>query len=170
MAIIETSRLILRELNFEDDAFILKLFNEPSFIDNIGDKKVRTLEDAQNYLSTGPMLSYIKNRFGLLCVVLKENNVPIGICGLIKRDMLEDIDIGYAFLPEFCSKGYAIESASAVKEYANNNLEINRLIAVVKPGNESSIKLLKKMNFVFEKMVKLSPDEEEIKLFASTNN
>jgi len=164
---IETERLIIREYAFEDDIFILKLLNDPSFIENIVDKNVRTIEAARNYLSTGPMASYEKNGFGLWCVVLKEGNIAIGMCGLIKRDVLDDIDIGYAFLPEYCSKGYAIESVAAVKKYANTNLGIKRVVAVVNPENARSIKLLEKMNFVYEKMVRLAPEEKEIKLFAS---
>ncbi|MBA4317275.1 MAG: GNAT family N-acetyltransferase [Flavobacterium sp.] len=163
---IETERLIIREYTFEDDIFILKLLNDPSFIENIVDKNVRTTEAARNYLSTGPMSSYEKNGFGLWCITLKEGNIPIGMCGLIKRDVLDDIDIGYAFLPEYCSKGYAIESVAAVKKYANINLGIKRVVAVVNPDNARSIKLLEKMNFVYEKMVRLAPEEKEIKLFA----
>ncbi len=164
---IETGRLIIREYTFEDDAFILKLLNDPSFIENIVDKNVRTLEEARNYLSTGPMSSYAKNGFGLWCVVLKDGNLPIGMCGLIKRDVLDDIDIGYAFLPEFCLKGYAVESAEAVLKWAGINLGIKRIVAVVSSNNARSIKLLEKLNFVYEKMVRLAPEEEEIKLFAS---
>ena len=111
--ICETERLILRQLEKDDAAFIFRLVNEPSFIENIGDKGVRKLDDAWQYILQGPMASYEKNGFGLWLVQLKDTLTPIGICGLIKRDGLDEPDIGYAFVPEFWSNGYALEAASA---------------------------------------------------------
>src|SRR5690349_12434898 len=111
---IETARLCLRELTPDDGEFILRLLNEPSFIQNIGDRGVRTIEDARAYIVNGPIASYQKYGFGLLLVELKESGESIGICGLLKRDVLEDPDIGYALLPEFWSRGYAYESATAL--------------------------------------------------------
>jgi RimJ/RimL family protein N-acetyltransferase len=115
MIILETDRLILRQFTTEDAEFILELVNEPSFIQNIGDRGVRTLEDARSYILRVAVASYEKNGFGLYLVELKESGQAIGMCGLIKRDGLEDVDIGYAFLPKFWSKGYAQEAASAVQ-------------------------------------------------------
>ena len=164
--VIETSRLRLRELSLDDAEFILRLLNEPSFIQNIGDRGVRTLDDARTYIANGPIASYEKHGFGLLLVELKEKPMPIGICGLLKRDVLPEPDIGYALLPEFWSKGYAHESAAAVIEHARNVLRLNRILAVVNPDNASSIRLLEKMGFQFERYVRLSEDALEIKLFA----
>ena len=163
--ILETDRLRLRKLTIEDADFILRLLNEPSFIQNIGDKRVRTLEDARSYILTGPITSYDKFGFGLWLVEDKTDSVPMGMCGLLKRDTLEDVDIGYALAPEFWSKGFAIEAAAAILRYANHDLGLKRIVAIVSPGNDSSIILLEKLGFSFEKMIRLSEGAEEIKLF-----
>lgn len=163
--VLETARLILRHISIEDADFLLDLLNQPSFIANIGDRGVRTTADAQQYALRGPIASYEKNGFGLYLVELKETVVPIGICGLVKRDALPDADIGFAFLPAFWSRGYALESAIAVKAYALNVLGLKRLLAIVNPNNASSIRLLEKMGLQYKEMVRMSPDAAEVKLF-----
>lgn len=152
-------------MTLEDAGFILRLLNEPSFIDNIADKGVRTREDARSYIRSGPMASYLTFGFGLWVVEIKETGDPIGICGLLKREVLDDVDLGYALVPEYWSKGYAMEAASAAIDYAREVLGLKRLAAVVNPDNRSSISLLHKMGFSFERMVKLPGDTKEIKLF-----
>jgi ribosomal-protein-alanine N-acetyltransferase len=164
---LETHRLRLRRLSVDDAEFVLRLLNEPSFIQNIGDRGVRTIEDARAYVLKGPVASYEKFGFGLLLLEEKETGVAVGICGLLKRDVFEDVDIGYALLPEFWSRGYALESASAVIAYAREKLGSKRVLAVVSPDNQSSIRLLNKMGFRYEKMVRLAEDAPEIKLFAA---
>jgi RimJ/RimL family protein N-acetyltransferase len=167
--VLETKRLILRELLTDDNKFILRLLNEPSFIENIEDKGVRTLEDATAYLLNGPIASYKKNGFGLWLVLTKDTNTAIGMCGLIKRDILKDVDIGYAFFPEYCSKGYALESATAVMSYAKEQLGLKRLLALVNFDNQRSIKLLDKLGFHYERNIQLSAqDEKEVRLFGTT--
>lgn len=166
MNILETERLLLRQFSAEDAEFILQLVNEPSFIQNIGDRGVQTLENARAYILNGPVASYAKNCFGLYLVVLKETGESIGMCGLIKRDTLNDVDIGYAFLPKFWGKGYAVEAASAVKDYAKEVIRLKRLVAIVDPVNAGSIRMLEKIGLHFEKMVRLSADDIELKLFA----
>ena len=166
MKILETERLILRQFSSEDAEFILQLLNEPSFIQNIGDRGVRTLADAQSYILNGPVASYARNGFGLCLVRLKETNESIGMCGLIKRDALDDVDIGYAFLPRFWSKGYAVESALAVKVYAKDVIGLRRMVAITDPVNEGSIRVLEKIGLRFERMVRLSDDDIDLKLFA----
>ena len=168
--VLQTKRLRLRRLSVGDADFVLRLLNEPSFIQNIGDRGVRTIEDARGYILNGPVASYEKHGFGLWMVEAKQSGAPIGICGLLKREVLEDVDIGYALLPEFWSKGYALESATAVLSYAREALGLKRVLAVVNPDNLSSIRLLEKMGFVFEKMVRLSEDADEIKLFATASH
>ena len=165
--VLQTNRLRLRRLSIDDAVFILKLLNEPSFIQNIGDRGVRTIEDARAYILNGPVVSYEKHGFGLWLVETRESGTHIGICGLLKREVLEDVDIGYALLPEFWSKGYALESATAVLSYAREKLRLRRVVAVVNPANQSSIRLLEKIGFEFEKMVRLSEGADEIKLFAT---
>lgn len=167
LSVIESERLVLRRLTTADAGFILKLLNEPSFIQNIGDKGVRSEADAARYIETGPVNSYERNGFGLYLVLLKEGGVPIGICGLLKRDTLEDVDIGFAFLPEFWSRGYAVESATAVMHYGRNELGIRRIAAITSPDNDGSIKVLEKIGLRFERMVQLSASEPEVRLFLS---
>jgi len=166
LKILETERLLLRQLSTEDAEFMLELLNDPSFIRNIGDRGVRTMSDACSYILNGPVDSYSKNGFGLYLVVFKETNESIGICGLIKRDSLEDVDLGYAFLPRFWSRGYAVESAKAVKAYAKDVIGLHRIVAITDPENKGSIRILEKIGFRFEKMVRLSDDDIELKLFA----
>ena len=167
MKILETERLILRQLSTDDAEFILRLLNEPSFIQNIGDRGVRTLDDAHSYILRVPVASYEKNGFGLNLVTVKETGASIGMCGLIKRDALEDVDIGYAFLPEYWSRGYAVEAAIAVKEYARTVIGLKRLVAITDPENQASIRVLEKIGLRFERMVRLSEDDIELKLLAA---
>jgi RimJ/RimL family protein N-acetyltransferase len=168
LTILETDRLLLCHLSTEYADFILELLNEPSFIQNIGDRGVRTIEAANSYILNGPVASYAKNGFGLYLVKLKETDESMGMCGLIKRDTLEDVDIGYAFLPRFWSKGYAVESALAIKDYAKNVIGLKRMVAIVDPQNQGSIRVLEKIGLQFEKMVKLSEDDIELKLFGAS--
>src|SRR5215216_5116824 len=165
MTVIETERLILRRLTLDDAPFILRLLNEPSFLRYIGDKKVRNLEDARQYILNGPVASYEQNGFGLYLVELKESHTPIGMCGLIKREELPDPDIGFAFLPDFWSKGFAFEAASAVLTDAQERLGVERILAITSPDNEPSIKLLQRLGFRFDRVIKLSQDREQVKLF-----
>ena len=162
---LETDRLILRHLSTDDAEFILELLNEPSFLRFIGDKGVRTLEDARDYILNGPVDMYNRFGFGLYLTELKGNGAPIGICGLIKRDGLEDVDIGFAFLPRFWGKGYAYEAASAVMTYGKDVLGIKRIVAITSPDNHASGRLLEKLEMRFERMVRLSEDAEEVRLF-----
>jgi RimJ/RimL family protein N-acetyltransferase len=162
----QTERLILRPMTEKDADFILELLNDPSFIRYIGDRKVRTLEAAQAYITNGPVASYAQNGFGLYLVELKESGESMGMCGLIRRNTLKDVDIGYAFLPKFWSRGYAFEAAGEMKRYAREELQLKRLVAVVDPENPASIRLLEKLGMKFEKMVRLTPDDIDLKLFA----
>lgn len=167
MVVLETDRLILRRLTELDAAFMLGLVNEPSWLQYIGDRGVRTLDEAREYVRKGPVEMYDRLGFGLYLVALKDAQVPIGICGLLKRDTLEDVDIGFAFLPGYWGQGYAYESASAVLAYARRSLGLSRILAVTSPDNYRSIKLLEKMGFAFDRIARLSEDGPESKLFAS---
>ena len=165
MNIIETKRLILRELNASDALFILRLLNEPSFLRFIGDKGVRNLDDARAYILNGPVASYKLNGFGLYLVQLKTNNTPIGICGLLKRETLADVDIGFAFVPEVWNQGYAFESADAVMIYAKDVLKLTRIVAITDKDNEASGKLLEKLGLMFDSMIDLTGKGDETRLF-----
>ena len=167
MIILETERLVLRKLSTDDAEFVLELLNEPSFLQYIGDRDVRTLEDAAQYILNRLVTSYEQNGFGLYLVELKEGSIPIGISGLVKRATLPDADIGFAFLPAYWSRGYAVESAAAVMNYAREILGLTRIVAITSLDNEPSAKLLGKIGLRFERLIKLSEDAEEVKLFAS---
>jgi ribosomal-protein-alanine N-acetyltransferase len=164
---LETERLRLRELSQDDAEFMLRLLNEPSFIQNIGDRGVRTLDDARAYILGGPVASYERHGFGLWLVEEKDSGAPAGICGLLKRDALEDVDIGYALVPEHWSKGYALESASAVVAYARDELGLRRVVAITDVDNQRSCGLLERLGFRHERMIRLSGDAQELKLFAA---
>ena len=165
MKILDTERLVLQELCADDAGFILQLVNEPAWLRFIGDKGIKTLEAARDYIQKGPREMYARLGFGLWLVKLKEGNVPIGICGLIKRESLEDIDIGFAFLPAYWRRGYAFESASATMAYGIKRFGLKRIVAIMAPGNHASDRLLEKLGFRFERMVRLSSGEPEIKLY-----
>ena len=167
MSVVETERLMLREITTNDAEFLLQLLNEPSFIENIGDRNVRTIDDAGRYALNGPIASYKQHGFGLYLVVLKQTAVPIGICGLVKRDSLPNADIGYAFLPAYWRQGYALEATTAIKQHALAELGHQRLLAIVNPENAGSIRLLEKLGLKFERMVRMSDDAPEICLYSS---
>ena len=160
MTLLETERLLLRELTFDDAQFILTLLNDPSFLRYINDKNVRNLEDARQYMLNGPMASYARNGFGLYLVELKDSSVPIGLCGLLKREELPDADIGFAFLPDYWGKGFAFESARAVMNDARERLKLKRVLAIVMRDNHASIKLLEKLGMSFER------DKDDLQVFA----
>ena len=165
--VLETSRLALRRMSPDDAEFILELLNDPSFLRNIGDRGVRTVDGARTYIRTGPMESYERFGFGLYLMELKDTREPIGICGLLKRESLQDVDVGFALLPRFWSKRYAVEAVSAVLAYGRNTLGLKRIVAITSPDNVASINLLSKFGFRFEGMTRLSESSPEIKLFAS---
>ena len=165
MTVLETERLCLRQMNLDDAQFVLTLLNEPSFLRYIGDKQVRDLEGARNYLRTGPIASYERNGFGLNAVELKESHTPIGICGFLKRDELPDPDIGFALLPDFWGKGFAFEAAAALMKDERERLNIQRVLAITSLDNDASISLLERLGFKFEKITKLASDRESLRLF-----
>ena len=165
MRIISTSRLELLEICEADAAFILKLFNTPSWLKFIGDRNLRTEEDAKKYIINRLMPSYKIFGFGFYLTKLKEENVPIGICGIVKRDFLEHVDIGFAFLPQYEGKGYGYESAAGVVNYAQTTLGMETLAGITNSDNKSSIALLEKLGLRFKKMILLPNETEEIMLF-----
>ena len=166
ITVAETDRLVLRRFTPEDAGFVLRLLNEPSFIENIGDKGVRTLEQAVRYLADGPIQSYARNGHGLNLVSLKGSLQPIGMCGLLKRDGLLDVDLGYAFLPEFCSRGYAYEAAAGILRSRKELPRLKRIVAFVSPGNAASIRVLHKLGFSFAGMTRLDPAAPEVSLYS----
>ena len=160
MKTIESERLFLRPLTLEDGEFILQLLNTDGFIKYIGDRNVKTIEQAKNYLLNGPLKSYEINGFGLSLVELKTGRTPVGMSGLLKRDYLDHPDIGFAFLPDHTGKGYASEIVKEIIHYGLNRLQMEKILAIVLPENSSSIKLLERAGFRYEKNF-ISPDSNE---------
>ena len=166
MTVLETDRLVLRRLATTDAAFMLELLNDPSWIRYIGDRGVRTLAEAADYIARGPLAMYTTYGFGLYLTELKTDGEPIGICGLLKRDFLEDVDIGFALLPRYRGKGYALEAASAVMRYAEATLGLTRVVAITTHENYSSARLLEKLGLRFEGMVRYGGEGDQLRLFS----
>lgn len=166
-AILETERLRLRYFTLDDTEFIIQLLNSPGWLKFIGDRNVRTAEEATAYLLNGPMKSYEVNGYGLCMVETKADNKPIGMCGIINRANLEGQDIGFAFLPEYIGMGYGYEIASATLEYAMNELKLPQVFAITLPTNPRSIKLLEKIGLQFKKKFTMPDEDEELMLFSN---
>jgi RimJ/RimL family protein N-acetyltransferase len=153
-------------MSTEDAEFILGLLNQPSWLHFIGDRGVRTLDDARSYIVNGPIEMYARLGFGFYIVELKDAGLPIGICGLVKREYLDDADIGYALLPQYWDKGYAYEATSEVLAYGTGKLGLKRIVAITSSDNHRSARLLEKLGLRYERMV-TSPDTgQEVRLFA----
>ena len=166
---LETDRLILDAFSVEDAAFVLELLNTPTWLEFIGDRNVRTLADARQYILDGPLKSYEKFGFRQYVVKLKATSVSIGLCGLFKRELLEDIDIGFGFLPDYAGSGYGYEAASAVMAYATDQLGLTRLTGLTTASNHKSIRLLEKLGLRFERKILVRTDGAESLLFGTPN-
>lgn len=163
---LSTVRLVMRKLDPSDASFMLELLNDPAYLEYIGDRGVRSVDDAARYIENGAMAGYARLGFGFYCVSLKENAIRIGICGLARRDSLDAADIGFAYLPAFRNAGYAFEAATAVMRHARDQLGLRRLLAITSVGNDASARLLEKIGLRFERMIRNAADEPEIRLFS----
>lgn len=163
--ILETERLVLSELSVNDAPFFYALVNDAAWIEFIGDRDVKTLADAENYLSTKIIPSYKINGFGFYLVSSKNKNESMGISGLVDREGLEHIDVGYAFLPEFRGKGYAYEATKSVLSYAKNSLQIDPVVAITNVDNIKSCLLLERLGLKFDKIIQLLDDPVKCKLY-----
>jgi [ribosomal protein S5]-alanine N-acetyltransferase len=147
--IVKSPRLRMRDLTTQDSGFLMELMNERPYIDNIGDRGIRSIEAAAHYIEDKYLASYVRNGFGLYLVELVDGATPIGICGLVKRDSLDHPDLGFAYQQRFWARGYAVEAANATVGYARDTLGLSYLYGVVSPGNTRSIHLLQKLGFAF---------------------
>jgi RimJ/RimL family protein N-acetyltransferase len=163
---LETPRLSLRRFVLEDAPFVVTLLNQSSFIRNIGDRGVRDVDDARRYLREGPMTMYAQHGFGLWHVSRRADGTCVGMCGLLRRDILPDVDVGYAFLPEHWGQGYAFEAASATVELGARRFGLRRIIGVVSDHNTASIRVLEKIGMRFERMHAMHPGEPEVRLYS----
>jgi len=166
MYVLETERLLLRHLTLDDAQFTFRLVNDPSWLRFIGDRGVRSVDDARDYLRKGALASYAQHGFGLYLTELKDGAQPIGICGLVKRDTLPDVDVGFALLPPFAGRGYAAEAALAVMSHARERVGLRRVVAITKPDNRSSIRVLEKIGLAFERLIRPVADGDELALYA----
>lgn len=170
MRILETERLALRWLEAADAHFMLELVNDPDWLRYIGDRGIRSIEAARDYIVGGPRAMYARFGFGLYLVELKGVDTALGICGLIKRDWLADVDLGFAFLARFRGNGYASEAASATLDYAESAMGLRRVAAIVSPENQDSRRLLARLGMQFERMVHPPLDANAVCLYASTRS
>lgn len=166
MIVLETDRLALRRLVPADAPFVLELVNDPDWLRYIGDRGVRTLQQAVDYIEGGPAQMYARYGFGLYLVELKRSGEPIGMCGLLKREFLPDADIGFAFLPRYRGAGYAFEAAAGVLRYAAAELGLGRVAAIATQDNERSARLLEKLGLRYEGLVAYPDEAVELRLFA----
>lgn len=164
--VIETQRLQLRRFAFTDAAFFIRLLNDPDWIRFIGDRDVHTDAQACAYMQKAYMAQYERMGFGLYLVQLKADRTPIGMCGLIKREGLDDVDIGFAFLREFRGEGYAHEAAAASIDYARDTLNMKRVVAIATPDNVSSIALLQKIGLRFDSTTRLKDEQVDLVVYA----
>ena len=164
---LKTERLNLTEFKANDAPFFYELVNDPAFIEFIGDRNVKSVSDAEKYLLEKVIPSYEKNGFGFYLVSTNENNVPIGMSGIIDRDGLDHIDVGFAFLSKFRGKGYAFEATNAVMKYATETLKINPIVAITNTNNAKSINLLERLGLHYDKLIQLPQETEKIKLFTT---
>ncbi|QNA90739.1 GNAT family N-acetyltransferase [Massilia sp. Dwa41.01b] len=163
--VLSTPRLRLRRMRVDDAPFMLALLNDPSWHRFIGDRGIRTLEGAVDYIVNGPLAMVARLGFGFDVVELAGGGCPIGVCGLAKRDFLDDVDIGYAFLPQYWGSGYAHEAAQAVLAHARQ-LGLRRVVATVRPDNAASIRLLEKLGLRYERRLERMPAAPDLCLYA----
>ncbi|MCX7062004.1 MAG: GNAT family N-acetyltransferase [Gammaproteobacteria bacterium] len=165
---LETARLTLRPLNHGDAAMILALLNTPGFLNQIGDRGVRTLADARRYIDEGPLADYRQHRHGLLAVIARSSGAAVGLCGLLRRESLPTADLGYALLPDAVGQGLACEAGAAVLDDAASRLALAEVLAIVKPGNDASLRVLQRLGFARRGDVQLAPGEPALHLLATS--
>lgn len=162
---IETQRLQLRELTLADAPLMLAIWNDPAFVRFVGDRGIRTLAEAQEAMTAGALKLYKDFGYGPYGVELKGEGTPIGICGLFRREGLDEPDIGFAILPDYCGKGYAHEASQAVLEHARDELGIPHLTAIVSPENAASVGLIRKLGLRFERMHRMVGDDDDVAIY-----
>jgi len=162
---LETERMLLRRVTLDDAGFMLSIWNDPAFIRNVGDRGIRSIEEAEAALQEGAFRLYKEYGYGPYCMSLKKDGTLVGICGLFRRDNLDDPDIGFGVLPDYCGKGLAGEAAEAVITHARDDLAIEVLTAIVSPGNSVSIGLIEKLGLKFERGITMPGEEDEISLY-----
>lgn len=164
--VVETERLRMRELTEDDAEFVFRLLPDPEVMEGIGYRGVETLEDARRFIRRGPWTNQPRPGLGHFLVEEKASGEPTGTCGLLYRDNLDVIDVGFAFLPEFWGRGYATEAAGAMLDHGRRTLGIERIVGLTSPDNAGSIRVLEKLGMSFEREVKMSEDDPGSVLYA----
>jgi RimJ/RimL family protein N-acetyltransferase len=159
-------RLVLRSLAAGDAPFLLQLMNDPDYYAHIGDRGLRSIEDAADYVERVVAASYRQHGYGMYLALRHSDGCPVGIAGLVNRPTLEDVDIGFAMAPAHRGAGFASEAGAAVVLHAARDLGLERLVGIVSPGNAASIRVLEKLGLRFEARIRLTPDEEPVRLYA----
>ena len=166
MNIIKTERLLINRITLDDAPYILELMNDKDWIRNIGDRGMKSIEDVEEYIRTKFLKTYEESNIGFYSLILQKSHEFIGIAGLVDREGIDYIDIGYGLLPDYRGKGYALEASQAIYDYGYKELKIEKIVAIVNPDNSSSIQLLSKLGLKFEKMVRFPDEEKDIMLFS----
>ena len=156
----------MRWLTLDDAGLMLSIWNDPAFVRHVGDRGVRSVQDAEQVMKKGPLRLYEDHGYGPYRVSLRSSDEAIGVCGLFRREGLEDADIGYALLPEYCGAGYATEAATAVFEHARDELRLTRLTAIISPDNAASVAVVRKLGMSFERMLRLPDDTKDVELYS----
>ena len=162
---LQTERLQLRWLTLDDAELMLAVWNDRAFVRFVGDRGIRTLDEARTTMQEGALKLFSDHGYGPFRMALADSDAPIGICGLFRRDGLDDPDIGFATLPDYCGKGYAHEAACAVIDHARDDLELPRLTAIVSPENEASVGLIRKLGLRFERMHRMDDDDDDVAIY-----
>lgn len=163
---LETERLTMRRLTLDDAELMLAVWNDPAFYEHVGNREIYTVEEAHEALNGGALQLYAKYGYGPFRVALRENDLPIGTCGLFRREGFADPDIGWSILPEFVGKGYGYEAASAVLQYAFDDVGLTRVVAFITDTNAPSIGLARKLGLRYERMARLVGDDEDVCLYS----
>ena len=161
----ETEHLLLNPTSVEDAGYVLELLNSPKWLHYIGDRNVMSLDDAKKYVEERILPQLYELGYSNYTITLKSNGAKIGSCGLYKREGLEHVDIGFAFLPQYEKQGYAFESASKILEVANSELHLKKVLAITTQENTDSQKLLEKLGLKFQKIIRIPNDEEDLMLY-----
>jgi RimJ/RimL family protein N-acetyltransferase len=165
--ILQTERLYLREFGLSDASFIVQLVNSPGWLQYIGDRNIKDVKQAEDYLNNGPLKSYAELNYGLSLVALRDTHLAIGMCGLLKRSYLDHPDLGFAFLPDAMGKGYALEIATALKQHAATHWGIQKILAIVQSDNDRSIRLLEKLELTYQELIVPPNTNQELLLFSN---
>lgn len=165
---LKTSRLLLTSTSIEDAPLFLALLNTPKWIKFIGDRNVKTLEDAQKYISDRVLPQYERLGYGNYTVSLRSDGTKIGCCGLYDREGLQGVDIGFSYLPSYERKGYGYEAACCIRDAAFNDFGLQTIGAITIEKNMASRRLLEKLGLVFKKKIKLENDAEELFYYEMT--